>query len=62
VHIGTGEIFSLSKSFAWRWDFSNVQYKARVENVSTKEIETRSMSDLYLGIGLTVLFPGARYR
>lgn len=68
IHIGTGEIFALSKSFAWRWDFSNIMYTARAPDVTADSkslVDTgkkRSISDLYLGIGLTILFPGARYR
>lgn len=67
VHLGTGEIFALSKSFAWRWDFSNVQYTAKVPEVSTGGSlndtgKKRTISDLYLGIGVLILFPGATYR
>jgi outer membrane beta-barrel protein len=67
VHLGTGEIFSISKSFAWRWDFSSITYTARAPEVNTDGELTdsgkkQSISDLYLGIGLTILFPGASYR
>ena len=68
VHLATGEIFSLSKNFAWRWEFSNVIYTAAAPKMSSTSGELvdsgkkRSISDLYLGIGLTLLFPGAKYR
>lgn len=67
LHLGTGEIFALSKNFAWRWEFSNVTYTAKVpeiNNTGTAEDtgKKRTISDLYLGIGLTILFPGAKYR
>ncbi|MEY4617109.1 MAG: hypothetical protein RJB66_2069 [Pseudomonadota bacterium] len=67
VHLGAGEIFALSKSLAWRWDFSNVQYTAKVPEVSTTGAlndtgKKRTISDLYLGIGVLILFPGATYR
>lgn len=70
LFIGTGEIFSLTKSFAWRWDFSSISYSARVPDVDvdstsgsvTDSGKKQSMNDLYLGIGLTILFPGASYR
>lgn len=67
IHLGTGEIFSISKSFAWRWDFSSVTYTARAPKVTdTGDLidsgKKQSISDLYLGVGLTILFPGASYR
>jgi outer membrane beta-barrel protein len=67
VHLGTGEIFSLSKSFAWRWDFSSVTYSAKAPEVNNSGAlidsgKKQAISDLYLGIGLTILFPGASYR
>lgn len=67
IHLGTGEIFSLSKSMAWRWDFSSVTYTARTPEVREDGAlvdsgKKQSISDLYLGIGLTILFPGASYR
>ena len=67
VHFGAGEIFSLSKSFAWRWDFSSITYTAHVPDVSDKGLlidsgKKQAISDLYLSVGLTILFPGASYR
>lgn len=67
IHLGTGEIFSITKSLAWRWDFSSVTYTARTPDIDTNGVLTDSgkkqtMSDLYLGIGLTLLFPGVSYR
>lgn len=69
IFLGTGETFSLSKSFAWRWDFTSISYAARVPDVDvnsngniTDSGKKQSMNDLYLGIGLTILFPGASYR
>lgn len=67
IHLGTGEIFSITKSFAWRWDLSYVTYTARVPDVTTTgdlvdSGKKQAVSDLYLGIGLTLLFPGASYR
>lgn len=63
IHIGTGEIFSVTKSFAWRWDFSSISYSGHVPDVDgTNSGKKQTMNDLFLGIGLTVLFPGASYR
>lgn len=66
VHLGTGEIFSITKSFAWRWDLSYITYTATVPEVRDDGVMTpgkkQALSDLYLGIGLTILFPGASYR
>jgi len=67
IHLGTGEIFSITKSFAWRWDLSYVTYTARVPDVTTTgdlvdSGKKQAVSDLYLGVGLTLLFPGASYR
>lgn len=66
VHLGTGEIFSITKSFAWRWDLSYITYTATVPEVREDGVMTpgkkQALSDLYLGIGLTILFPGASYR
>ncbi len=67
IHLGTGEIFSITKSFAWRWDLSYVSYTARIPDVKddgslVDSGKKQSLGDLYLGIGLTLLFPGASYR
>lgn len=63
LHVGLGQIFSINKSVAWRWDLSHVSYKARTPNIdgSDSGVE-QEMKDLYLGIGMTVLFPGVKYR
>lgn len=66
IHLGTGEIFSINKSFAWRWDLSYITYTAVVPEVIEGDVmkpgKKQALSDLYLGIGLTILFPGATYR
>lgn len=67
IHIGLGEIFSITKSFAWRWDLSHITYTARVPDSNTSGTlqdsgKKQALSDLYLGLGLTFLFPGVSYR
>jgi len=67
IHLGTGELFSITKSFAWRWDLSYITYTARVPDVTDTGVTVDSgkkqfLSDFYFGVGLTILFPGASYR
>jgi outer membrane beta-barrel protein len=62
--LGTGQLFALSKSYAVRWDFTWNYYNSTV-NVTTNNVttsETRTHSDLYLGIGFSFFFPEATYR
>lgn len=56
VHIGSGQSFALSKSFAFRWDFSWNFYSAESSGTSS------SFNNLYLTVGFSFYFPGTTYR
>ncbi|HEX7676415.1 MAG TPA: outer membrane beta-barrel domain-containing protein [Bdellovibrio sp.] len=61
VHVATGQMFSLTKSLAFRWDFSWNFYNASVvdqNNVKT----TNSFNNLFLTVGMSWFFPEASYR
>lgn len=57
IHIGTGEMFALSKSTAFRWDLSWNFYSAK--NING---ESQSFNNLFLSAGFSYLFPEAKYR
>lgn len=56
-HIGTGQLFALSKSMAFRWDFSWNFYSAKGIDESTNTI-----NNLYVTVGASFFFPEASYR
>jgi outer membrane beta-barrel protein len=60
VHFGTGQIFSITKSTAFRWDFSWNFYNARsgVAGASQNSL----YNNLFLTIGASFFFPEATYR
>jgi outer membrane beta-barrel protein len=56
LHLATGQIFSLSKSYAFRWDFSWNRFNA-------KGIDGESdFNNLFLTVGMSWFFPEASYR
>ena len=57
VHLGTGQIFSLGKSYAFRWDFSWNFFDAKAIDGSTS-----SFNNLFLTVGMSWFFPEASYR
>jgi outer membrane beta-barrel protein len=60
LHLGTGQIFAINKSMAFRWDFSWNTFSA-----STKTGPTTSSSvynNLYLTVGMSFFYPEATYR
>jgi outer membrane beta-barrel protein len=57
THLGTGQIFSFSKSYAFRWDFS-----WNVYNATGVDGSTNSFNNLFLTIGMSWFFPEASYR
>lgn len=57
IHLATGQIFSLSKSTALRWDFSWNFFNATNENN-----DTGSYNNLFLTVGMGWFFPEASYR
>ncbi len=58
IHLGTGQIFAISKSFALRWDFSWNFYTTK-SSVSGKDELT---DNLFITIGASFFFPEAKYR
>jgi outer membrane beta-barrel protein len=63
-HIGTGQIFALSKSMAFRWDYSWNFYQATpVANAASTSAPSKSTyNDLIFTAGVSFFFPEANYR
>lgn len=57
IHLATGQIFSISKSYAFRWDFSWNFFDAKGIGG-----ETGSFNNLFLTVGMSWFFPEANYR
>lgn len=57
IHLATGQIFSLSKAYAIRWDFSWNFFTAKDITGSTS-----SFNNLFLTVGMSWFFPEAKYR
>lgn len=57
LHLATGQIFSISKSYAVRWDFSWNAY-------STTGIDGQvsQFNNLFISVGMSIFFPEADYR
>ncbi len=60
LHLGTGQIFALSKGKAFRWDFS-WNFFAAESQVATRK-ETSVYNNLFLTVGMSWFFPEATYR
>lgn len=60
IHLGTGQIFALSKSVAFRWDFSWNFFSAESERDGKKTSDT--YDNLFLTVGVSFFFPEAKYR
>lgn len=56
LHLSTGQIFAVSKSFALRWDFSWNFFSAKAVN------EDGTINNLFLSLGASFFFPEASYR
>ncbi len=57
-HAGTGQIFAISKSMAFRWDYSWTHFSATAIGSAGKS----DYDDLILTAGLSFFFPEAEYR
>lgn len=57
IHLATGQIFALSKAYAFRWDFSWNFFNAKGIDGSTN-----SFNNLFLTVGMSWFFPEASYR
>jgi outer membrane beta-barrel protein len=63
LHLGVGQIFSLTKSMAFRWDYGATTYQATPVNLAaTGAIEKSTYTDLVLTAGFSFFFPEANYR
>ncbi len=62
AHLGVGQIFSLSKSMAFRWDYGVNVFQATPINPSSGQIEKGTYNDLVLTAGLSFFFPEVTYR
>lgn len=60
LHIGTGQVFALSKGMAFRWDFSWNFFQA-TSTVAARE-ESSMYNNLFLTVGMSWFFPEATYR
>ncbi len=60
LHLGTGQLFAISKSSAWRWDFSWNAFTA--ESSVDRSLGRSLYHNLFLNIGWSFLFPEATYR
>ncbi len=59
-HIGTGQIFALGKSMAFRWDYSWNMYQATPvadSSLATSKAESNTYNDLILTAGVSFFFP-----
>lgn len=61
IHLGTSQVFALSKGMALRWDITWNMFQATATNDNGKK-ETLSQNDLFLGLGVSFYFPEASYR
>lgn len=63
-HIGTGQIFAITKSMAFRWDYSWNFYQATpmVDATSTAAPSKSTYNDLIFTAGVSFFFPEASYR
>lgn len=57
LHLATGQIFAISKAYAFRWDFSWNFFNAK-----GIESTTNSFNNLFLTVGMSWFFPEAGYR
>ena len=63
LHIGTGQIFALSKSMAFRWDYSFNTFAATPQaTVNNPNPSQGGYNDLVFTAGVSFFFPEAGYR
>lgn len=61
IHIGSGQVFALSKAMSIRWDISWNFYQAEAIKSDNSKV-TNNQDDLFLMLGMSFYFPEARYR
>lgn len=63
IHLGSGQSFALSKSTAFRWDFSWDFFSGRSKTgVTGAATNTSIYNNLYVTLGMSFFFPEATYR
>lgn len=63
IHIGTGQIFAITKAIAFRWDYSlNIFEATPISSVGTATPAKGSYNDLILTAGVSFFFPEASER
>lgn len=64
AHLATGQIFAISKSFAFRWDYSWYLYQATPvpDALATTPTAKSTYNDLVFTAGVSFFFPEANYR
>lgn len=62
-HFGLGQIFAITKSMAFRWDYSFNTFSATpVATATSGNPEKSNYNDLVLSAGISFFFPEASYR
>ncbi|MGE0762530.1 MAG: outer membrane beta-barrel domain-containing protein [Bdellovibrionales bacterium] len=62
VHLGTGQTFALTKSFAVRWDVVWNYYQATADSATGVGETKTNHNDLFLSFGASFFIPEAKYR
>lgn len=63
MHLGTGQIFAISKSTAFRWNFDWKYFNATpYTSDTTKKLNAGNFSYFMLSVGVSYFFPEAKYR
>ncbi len=65
AHLALGQIFAISKSFAFRWDYGFSFFQATPilsSNATTTEVSKNLYNDLVLTAGFSFFFPEVNYR
>jgi outer membrane beta-barrel protein len=61
LHMGTSQVFAMSKSMAFRWDVIWNMYQG--DGRETNGTKTKlTQNDLFLGLGMSFYYPEASYR
>lgn len=58
IHIGTGQIYAISKGLGFRWDFSVNNFSGK----SDSDGSTSTFNNVLLSLGVSMFFPEAGYR
>jgi outer membrane beta-barrel protein len=61
LHMGSSQVFAITKAMALRWDFTWNFYQANGTNTAGQSVKV-NQNDVYLGIGMSFYFPEASYR